>query len=79
MVVHMDARSKEMLALKRANADLRARVEYLEGVLAESAVAGAEGSSQVSAASRRGAGCSSDARKVGNPRGFSRAAALVQV
>ncbi|CAM9156054.1 unnamed protein product, partial [Laminaria digitata] len=30
MVVHMDARSKEMIALKRENADLRAKVKHLE-------------------------------------------------
>ncbi len=34
MVVHMDARSKEILALKRENAELRARVEQLEGMMA---------------------------------------------
>lgn len=34
MVVHMDARSKEILALKRENAELRARVEHLEGMMA---------------------------------------------
>lgn len=30
MVVHMDARSEELLNLKRENAKLRARVEELE-------------------------------------------------
>lgn len=34
MVVHMDARSKQMLALKRENAELRARVEHLESMMA---------------------------------------------
>eukprot|EP00752_Nemacystus_decipiens_P014174 g12605.t1 len=34
MVVHMDARSKEILALRRENAELRARVEHLESMMA---------------------------------------------
>ena len=41
MIVHMDARSKEMIALKRENADLRARVKHLEGVIRGGAGAGA--------------------------------------
>lgn len=33
MVVHMDAKSKELQALKRENAELRAKVEELERML----------------------------------------------
>ncbi|CAB1110430.1 unnamed protein product [Ectocarpus sp. CCAP 1310/34] len=33
MVVHMDARSREILSLKRENADLRAKVEQLERMM----------------------------------------------
>lgn len=33
MVVHMDARSRELIALKRENMDLRAKVKRLEGVI----------------------------------------------
>ncbi|CAN0478949.1 unnamed protein product [Ectocarpus sp. 12 AP-2014] len=33
MVVHMDARSREILSLKRENADLRAKVEQLEQMM----------------------------------------------
>lgn len=33
MVVHMDAKSKELKALKRENAELRAKVEELEKML----------------------------------------------
>ena len=40
MIVHMDARSKEMIALKRENANLRARVKHLEGEIRGGAGAG---------------------------------------
>ena len=33
LVVHMDARSKELCALKRENVELRAKVELLEGMM----------------------------------------------
>ena len=55
MVVHMDARSKEILALKRENAELRARLEHLEGMMA---LGGARPEADAGAPAEIGAGIS---------------------
>lgn len=78
MVVHMDARSKEFLVLKRENADLKARVTHLEEML-ETAISAGGGGSRGTAgrgSGSRGSQLPAGIRSVSNSSVTSRASGV---